>query len=448
MILLVLFNFMRIFDNDFWGDEAYSIALIRMPFKDMIAETAADVNPPLYYILLRLVVFIFGYHGWAFHLASFIPYLVVMIFVSVSVRKRFGIDSAFVFMTLASVASTSYYYNIEVRTYSLAAAFVLFAYYYLLVVMEGKMKDCILFVVFSLGAAYCHYYALFAVSLFYLVLIVGAFSRRIEASRVILICTLTLAGYMPWLFHMFSAFRRTSEGFWMDSIPGVKSALSYFYQSEYGVFSIAMLGFTCITVLYSVYRHRDADSYWALWGIITSFGVMAAGYLISYLIIPSFTERYMYPVIPVLWLSFGVCISRLKHTHIITAVVILLILIVYIPEDIRTCIKDYRRNALCRETDERLHELIGEDDVILTDNDHLAWTILEYYLPGIENEYTEELSGYGNYQDSKHYWAVWSAELPEEEIEGLSEIGIIPEEKIADGEIGLSPVFLYDLKRE
>ena len=51
--VLFLINFIRIFDNAFWGDEGFSILLAKMSVHEMIATTASDVHPPLYYLLVR-----------------------------------------------------------------------------------------------------------------------------------------------------------------------------------------------------------------------------------------------------------------------------------------------------------------------------------------------------------------------------------------------------------
>lgn len=58
--ILVLLNFIRIFDNSFWYDEAYSIWIAKYNLSDLIQITAQDVHPPLYYLILKLFVSILG----------------------------------------------------------------------------------------------------------------------------------------------------------------------------------------------------------------------------------------------------------------------------------------------------------------------------------------------------------------------------------------------------
>lgn len=57
---LVLFgmHFIRIFDNSFWGDESYTIQLVKMNFFRMCFTTAKDVHPPLYYFFTQILYFI------------------------------------------------------------------------------------------------------------------------------------------------------------------------------------------------------------------------------------------------------------------------------------------------------------------------------------------------------------------------------------------------------
>ena len=51
-LLLFMMSFVRVFDNAFWGDEGFSIALAKMSVSDMMIATAKDVHPPLYYLLM------------------------------------------------------------------------------------------------------------------------------------------------------------------------------------------------------------------------------------------------------------------------------------------------------------------------------------------------------------------------------------------------------------
>src|SRR6266498_48084 len=53
-------RFYRLGDQSFWFDEAYSVVQARKPLGDLLAATAADTQPPLYYLLLGLWGGLFG----------------------------------------------------------------------------------------------------------------------------------------------------------------------------------------------------------------------------------------------------------------------------------------------------------------------------------------------------------------------------------------------------
>lgn len=77
-VVLLLMNFIRIFDNNFWGDEAFTANLVQCSVPEIISKTAADVHPPLYYLFVKLAYTIFGKQGWVFHLVSLIPCAIII----------------------------------------------------------------------------------------------------------------------------------------------------------------------------------------------------------------------------------------------------------------------------------------------------------------------------------------------------------------------------------
>jgi len=72
---LLCLLFLSFYNKTFWYDEAYSIGLIDMSFKDIWNTTALDVHPPLYYYILKVFTFIFGHSVTSFHLCSLLGVL-------------------------------------------------------------------------------------------------------------------------------------------------------------------------------------------------------------------------------------------------------------------------------------------------------------------------------------------------------------------------------------
>ena len=59
-LILFVLNFIRIFDNNFWMDEAFTTNLVQHSISEIVVATAADVHPPLYYLLVKVGYEIFG----------------------------------------------------------------------------------------------------------------------------------------------------------------------------------------------------------------------------------------------------------------------------------------------------------------------------------------------------------------------------------------------------
>src|SRR5699024_3458358 len=125
---LFLFNFVRIFDNNFWGDEAFSIRLAQMSVPEMLQATAEDVHPPLYYLFMILGYRCFGNAAWGYHLISVLACAARLAAAFFWVRKRFGTTAFVVFAALSTLMPTAFRNNVEVRMYSFAALFVTLAY--------------------------------------------------------------------------------------------------------------------------------------------------------------------------------------------------------------------------------------------------------------------------------------------------------------------------------
>ena len=110
--ILFILNAIRIFDNNFWGDEAFSIALSHMNFIDMLKATATDVHPPLYYAILQIGFRLLGNHGFVYHLVSLIPYLIVIVFAMTKIAQKADPFASMLFITFASILDTSVIYNV------------------------------------------------------------------------------------------------------------------------------------------------------------------------------------------------------------------------------------------------------------------------------------------------------------------------------------------------
>ncbi len=228
VIAVILFsvNFTRIFDNAFWGDEAYSIKLARESLMKMLQDTANDVHPPLYYVLLMLLFRIFGDYGWVYHLSAIIPYGILLIISCTLFYKEFGKETALLFNVFISFLTYSVFFNIEVRMYSLSAVELVMAFfgYYLIFKDSERISGYVIFTVSSIAAAYTHYYCIVSVSVFYLALLIMFLKKKMLLKRLMAVYVLTIAAYLPWVvIGLSGSVKRTADNFWMTDIPSFQS---------------------------------------------------------------------------------------------------------------------------------------------------------------------------------------------------------------------------------
>lgn len=458
-------NLIRIFDNEFWSDEVYSIMLSRMHLFDMVSETASDVHPPLYYLFLMMLRNMLGDHGWVYHLAALIPFAFVLVFILTVLYKRFGFGSALIMITLCGLSENALNYNIEVRMYSLAFMFVLFSFYELLRVLEGEKNASALFILFSLGAAYSHYYALISVAFFYIAILINVIRKKFELKKLYVIYGVTVIGYLPWLVKAVVTLMRTKNDFWMKEIPGIRDLIKYFYLTDNKWYSYAMFVLTFALAAYVIIRGRreraagvsgkDADSVgssgtggdgaiialssdtasvWLIAGLSSAVFTCVIGEAVSYIVRPVFTFRFIYPVVSVMWMVLAASVSFLKKKEIVGIIITAVSLASFFHGYRYLFIYDRITDELCVDTMERVPQVISSEDILITNDPYMDWMLLDYYVPGHEHEYTEDLDI--SFDENRSYVLVWSDVLSGDEINILSEKGYEAEPEIIDGLLG------------
>lgn len=439
--ILFSLNFIRIFDNAFWGDEGFTIRLAQMSVPDMLAATAADVHPPLFYFLSQLLYHIFGNNGAAYHLSALLPYAAIVVIACTAVKKRFGILPAAVLVTMSSLMKQAINYNVEARMYALAAMFVLISYLaFFTIIKENKLGSWIVFCISSLCAAYTHYYALISVAFLFVMLIPLAVADKAYWKGLIVSYAAAVVGYLPWLFTLIRSFTRTSDGWWLSSIGTVRDCLRFLFDDPWlAAFSAAVI------LCFFAYRSkivtvkisdegkpkdrldlrlgppekaaRFGEGYWVLSGLIAICGTAAVGFALSYLIRPFFLTRYLFPVSAVLYLIIGVCITRLNFRRTWGILLVAAVLFSHAP----AYAKIYKsEHALARENTAFLAAVQPDEGALLVSNmDHLAWSLLEYYYPENDRRFDPDAplhldEGYDT------VWLFWTSALDDAEKEAVS----------------------------
>lgn len=427
--ILLLMNFIRIFDNSFWGDEYYSIRLARMNMKGLLQTTAGDVHPPLYYIFVKTLYKLLGDSGVIYHFSGFLPYALIIVISCIWVKKRLGVIPTFIMITMSSLMPIAVVENVEVRMYSMAAFFVLTAYIFLYeIINRNRLAEWMVFCLASLGAAYTHYYALISVAFFYIMLIFMSIKKAEYRRKTVAACITTVVGYLPWFFKLLSTFKRTSDNWWVNWIPTVGDCVRYLFKYRWliSTFFIMLLIFALyqqkvleikknkkvngyelvVKLKYSGKLDVGTEMIWVGAGLLSVFGTMLVGIGVSYAFRPLFQVRYCFQVSAVAYLVLGFCISKMNYRRIFSVIVTAALLISTLPDYISI----YRtEKALNADTEILLNKVIPSSDALIYTNISSVG-LFDYYYPQAHTAYGDGYIDTLQNQQSE-VWVFWTEEV-------------------------------------
>lgn len=259
-------------------DEYFSMQWCRSDWKELLQELINDVHPPLYYIMLKPILDLTGESMFCARLLSTLSGILLLWTGALFLSHNFGPKSAFFFIAFLYFNPFMVQKVAEIRMYMPASAFTVISgimSFYIL--KEPKRKNWILFTVFSLLAAYTHYYALLAMVFLYAgILIYFAVSRCRKGVWGWLLCSLfTVIGYLPWLPTAFRQISAVNQSFWLTAPSSRLEPLRELFYTRIPWTEHIYLGIIVVLTMISILfflQKRTVESYWAcvccsaLWG--------------------------------------------------------------------------------------------------------------------------------------------------------------------------------------
>ncbi len=464
--VLFVMNLTRCFDNVLWGDEAFSVLLVRKTIPEILYGTAIDVHPPLYYLFLFLFEKALG---GGYHVASLITYGVVLTVGLTWVKKAFGGCQAALFITLASFLRHAAQYNVEIRMYSMASMFVLLAFMELYEILQkSRWRDYLLFMLFSLGAAYSHYYSLLTVAFFYLFLLWYALREKGARFKTGAIYIGTAAGYLPWLSVFIAALEnKIHNSYWIDSYMSWKKCFYYLFDGTQPAILLAIYIAAVTAALikeggvFRVYGERVdgrqkirirlcefKNSHFTLWvlaGQAALLGTMATGIIASALIRPVFLDRYLFPAAVIAWFVLSASLSRLRWKN--AAALFLSAFIIY--SQMFQFLDTYKQeNRFKEQTAVMLEQTadLSPNAFLLSNIYHIDWMIFDYYYPGRAHALKKNTGDIREWDYGDDIWLFWSSELNGAALNEMKEAGY-QAEAVHDGFLGVYRIFVYRLRK-
>jgi uncharacterized membrane protein len=191
--------------GSFWVDEAYSVDISsRDPFELVRRAAAVDSHPPLYYLLLRGWLSIFGDSEYAVRsLSAVIGVLVIVVVYQLGVAiagRWLGLSASL----LTAVSPFYVRYSGEARMYMLAALLTGASFLFLIRLLEERSRrDSVLYVLATTLLLYTHVYGLFVLLAQVIIVLArlrsDSASRRQELRSWARLLGVTVLLYSPWL---------------------------------------------------------------------------------------------------------------------------------------------------------------------------------------------------------------------------------------------------------
>jgi len=314
LILSVVMTFSGIDSDALWYDESYSVATANHPMGEMLSLVSTDSHPPLYYILLRIAVVVFGNSLVVIRGLSAVSVIGVVALAYFLLRRRWGSPGslAFAFLILATPMSIGAAH--EARMYTLASFFVtgmVIAGYGALT--ENRKRDWVALVLFACAAAWTHYFALIAAGVYWCVIFaktvatrdrsgLGKFRRDSPFVRCLFAGAAVLILYLPWAFNLVNQASRVAQNYWIQPLNGrsMLAILTFPFGQRFGgphgttsFFLFIAVHVISIAGIIRAMRKGDEGAFLPLSALLTYWLTFLAGVYLSWAIRPVFVERYL-----------------------------------------------------------------------------------------------------------------------------------------------------------
>lgn len=102
-----------------WFDEGYSVLLAQRPVGELISLTALDAHPPLYYLLLKGWIGVFGLSDLSLRASSALFGALAIVATALLLRKLFTTKVAIISLPFLTLAPFMLRYDYEIRMYAL-----------------------------------------------------------------------------------------------------------------------------------------------------------------------------------------------------------------------------------------------------------------------------------------------------------------------------------------
>lgn len=200
---------LNILTRGFWGDEAWTVLISKLPWLDLAKTTAADFHPPLYYTIIHFWIQAFGSGETSVRLVSLIFWALAGI-TAYFFARSLKMPSTYCLLATAFVLFNPFVFPFafEARNYTL---FIFLS----LTSMWLFYKESVFYLLPTILGLYTHYYMFFVVAAQYLFILLF---RRNLLKKFIIFGVLIVILYLPWLPFFFSQAKSVAGGYWIGKL--------------------------------------------------------------------------------------------------------------------------------------------------------------------------------------------------------------------------------------
>ena len=371
-----------------WYDEVYSFWMTRYNFHQIAAYTHA--GPPLYYLLLKLFYLILGDSVWALRFLSVLGAVALVGLGAGPVRRACGDKTAYIYAILTVFTPIMLIMAHEVDRYTLLMfATTASALYGYLAARDNKTADWCLFGLFTLAAAYLHYFGLMVVSLINLILLGWILIKKRGRKKGYIVTAVTiLILYLPWVYAVISQNANVTRASWIPPADFKLVFGGFFLPYGYKFFypdvprstSIVLL-LTMILIVYGIIvvsirkDKKNLNIFILTFAVILGTFILAA--IISKFLTPVFLPRYMLAFFGLILIALSLSVSLSENRYFITSTVAIYCLLnLFVIINVQT----HQFNGPTDKIVSELEDEIQPGDLIITTEVIVMGPML-YYFP-------------------------------------------------------------------
>lgn len=403
-----------LFSRNIWTDEAFTLQLLRGNIGEIIAGTAADVHPPLYYLYAKLFAVIFGQSLIVQKIAAILPMTAVLVFTATVIRRHFGDMTAFLTILFLACIPCSMEFSVQVRMYSLALLCVtVCGVYAYLAYKNGGGKEFFVYALSAVAAAYTHYFAFVSVIVIAGLLFLAIIIRRREyVFKWLISAAGMIAAYLPWTPFFIRQVTSVEAGYWIPEITA-EAVWGYFtwtfdlelVPGMVFLFLIMLKGASTYNTI-KIARDKGEEEVYALICMLVPTLTVMLGVILSFLKTPVYREQYVFPALGLLALFFGLAMKNARKSILVIVCIFLLFVgaVQY-----KECFRQEYRSTYIAQTESFFEENLEEDDYIVYNWEAFGF-IYECYFPAEQLEYVER---FDFSQDFRTVWFLHTEWMPE-----------------------------------